>query len=241
MSVEGGRMNARLLAIAVAVALSAPSEAATRNFGITSFTKVRVSGPYKVTLATGVAPFARASGSAGALDRVAVEVRGDTLVVQSSPSWGGGYAGADPGPVEVAIGTHELSNASLIGSGALVIDHVKAQKFGLTIQGSGAGEIHDGVIDELNISLEGTAAALVAGKAGKLVALVRGVSSLNAGQLATPSADIDADGAGTIDANVTDTAKVSAWGPATVRLNGRPTCTLKVQGSASVSGCRSTQ
>jgi hypothetical protein len=234
-------MRFHLSILITAIASAAPSEAATRNFGIAGFTKVRVSGPYKVTLATGVAPFARASGSPAALDRVAVEVRGDTLVVQSSPSWGGGYAGADPGPVEVAIGTHELGFASLIGSGSLAIDHVKAQKFALTVQGSGAGEIHDSVIDNLSISLEGTAAALVAGKAGKLTALVRGVSSLNAGQLATPSADIDADGAGTIDANVTDTAKVSAWGPATVRLSGRPACTLKVQGSASVSGCRSTQ
>ena len=86
------------LLAAVAVALANPASAATRNFGITDFTKVRVSGPYRVTVSTGVAPFARASGSASAIDRVAVEVRGDTLVVQSNPSWGG-YPGSDPGPV----------------------------------------------------------------------------------------------------------------------------------------------
>ena len=234
-------MRIRLSAFLSALALTAaPADAATRNFGITDFTKIRVSGPYKVTMATGVAPFARASGSAAALDRVMVEVRGDTLVVQSNASWGG-YPGADPGPVEVTVGTHDLTHASLIGSGSVAIDRVKSQRFFLSVQGSGAGEVRDSAIDQLSVSLEGTAAALVNGKAGKLTALVRGVSTLNARGLVTPSADIDADGAATIDATVTDMAKINGWGPATVRLSGRPACTLKVQGSTTVSGCRSTQ
>jgi hypothetical protein len=233
-------MRTHLLLTVTAVALAAPAGAATRNFGITDFTKIRISGPYKVTLATDVAPFARASGSSAALDRVLVEVRGDTLVVQSNASWGG-YPGADPGPVEVTLGTHDLTNASLIGSGSLAIDRVKSQKFSLSIQGSGSSEVANLAADQLNVSLEGTANAKLFGKAGKAIALVRGVSTLDAAGLTTPSADIDADGSATLDANVTDMAKVNAWGPATVRLSGAPTCTLKVQGSTTVSGCRSTQ
>ena len=100
-------MRTFLLAAAV-IGLAAPANSATRNFGITSFTKIRVAGPYKVSLATGVAPFAKASGSPNAIDRVAIDVRGDTLVVQANPSWGG-FPGSDPGPVEVSIGTHDLT------------------------------------------------------------------------------------------------------------------------------------
>lgn len=233
-------MRTHFLALAAAVAMATPTNAAIRNFGITDFTKVRVSGPYKVTLSTNVPPFAQASGSSAALDRVMVEVRGDTIVVQSNPSWGG-YPGEDPGPVEVTIGTHDLTNASLIGSGSLAIDRVKSQKFTLTIQGSGSSAIGDATADQMNISLEGTANAHVAGNAGKLVVLARGVSTLDAPGLATPSADIDADGSATVDINVTDIAKINAWGPATVRLSGRPTCTLKVEGSTTVSGCKSAQ
>ena len=229
-------MRTFLLAVAV-MALAAPADAATRNFGVTSFTKIRVSGPYKVNVATGIAPFARASGSANAIDRVAVEVRGDTLVVQANPSWGG-YPGADPGPVEVSVGTHDLTSASLIGSGSVVIDRVKSLSFALTIQGSGVGQIGDAAVDQMNVSLEGTANARVAGKAGKLTALVRGLSALDAAKLSTPSGDFSIDGTATIDSTVTDTAKVNGWGPATVRLSGRPACNLTVQGSATVSGCR---
>ena len=32
--------------------------------------------------------------------------------------------------------------------------------------------------------------------------------------------------------------KIDASGPATVRLAGKPACTLRVSGAASVSGCR---
>ena len=228
----------RPLFLAAAIILAAtPADAATRNFGVTSFTKIRVSGPYKVSVATGVAPFARASGSPAAIDRVAIEVRGDTLVVQSNPSWGG-YPGSDPGPVEVTLGTHELGSASLIGSGSVAIDRIRGLSFSLTIQGSGASAIGNASVDQLNVSLEGTANAKIAGKAGKLAALVRGISTLDGAGLATPSADFSVDGTATIDANVTDTAKVNGWGPATVRLTGRPACNLKVQGSTTVTGCR---
>jgi len=230
-------MRTFLFAVSASLALAAPAGAATRNFGITSFTKVRVEGPFKVTLATGVAPFARASGSPAALDRVAIEMRGDTLVVRASPSWGG-YPGADAGRVEVSIGTHDLDSAWLNGAGALAIDRVKGLIFTLSLQGSGLGEIGDVAADQLNVSLVGTANARLAGRAGKLTALVRGTSSLDAARLATPNAAIADDGTSTIDANVTDTARIDAWGPATIRLSGRPSCTLKVSGSASVSGCR---
>jgi hypothetical protein len=83
-------MRTFLFAVAAVAAFASPSAAATRNFGITSFEKVRVEGPFKVTLTTGVAPFARASGSQAAIDRVAIDVRGNTLVVHNNlSSWGG--------------------------------------------------------------------------------------------------------------------------------------------------------
>jgi Putative auto-transporter adhesin, head GIN domain len=229
-------MRTFLLAAAILWVI-APAQAATRNFGVTSFTKIRVSGPYKVSVSTGIAPFARASGSANAIDRVAVDVRGDTLVVQSNPSWGG-YPGSNPGPVEVSVGTHELTSASLIGSGSVAIDRVAGLSFRLAIQGSGVGQVGDAAVDQMNVSLEGTANARLAGKAGKLTALVRGLSALDAAKLSTPSADFSVDGTATVDSTVTDTARVNGWGPATVRLSGRPACNLKVQGSTTVSGCR---
>lgn len=227
-----------LLAAAV---LATPATAATRNFGITSFEKVRVEGPYKVRLVTGRPPFARAIGSPTALDRVSIEVLGRTLVVKASRSAWTGYPGADTGVVEIELGTHDLTAAWLNGAGTLHIDKVKALAFDLSVQGSGAGGIAQADVDQLRVSVGGTAAALLAGKSGKLMAQVRGLSTLNAEALTAKGADIVAYGPATVAATVTDAAKVEATGAATVTLAGGPACANRIQGSASVSGCRKSQ
>jgi hypothetical protein len=234
---EGGRMRTFFIAVAI-VAAASPAAAATRNFGITSFTKVRVDGPYKVTLATGVAPFARASGSAAAIDRLAIDVRGDTLIVHSNASSWGGYPGSSAGPVEVSLGTHDLSSAWVNGAGSLAIDRVKGLSFALSVQGSGAAEIGTVSADQMNVSLVGTASAKLAGEARKLTALVRGISTLDAARLSARDATVGAEGAATVDATISNAVAVDAVGTATIRLAGSPSCTLKVSGSSSVSGCR---
>jgi len=231
-------MRTFLFAISASLALAAPAGAATRNFGISDFTKVRVDGPYRVTFTSGVAPFARASGSGPALDRLTVEVRGDTLVIQADKSGWGGYPGENPGPVEVSVGTHDISNAWVNGAGSLVIDRVRGLSFALSVQGSGRSEIAAADADQLNVSLVGTASAKLAGKAKKLTALVRGISALDGTDLAATDASIGTEGAATVDANVRGEANISSSGPATIRLTGRPTCTLRTGSSATVSGCR---
>src|SRR5215212_6504631 len=191
MSVEGGCMRTFLLALSSAFLLASPADAATRNFGITGFTRIRVDGPFKVTLATGVAPFARASAaSAAALDHVAIDVRGDTLVVHSDQSSWGGYPGKNQGPVEISVGTHELSNAWLNGSGSLTIDKVRGLSFGLSVQGAGAAAIGEVKADQMNVSVVGSGSAKLAGQAKKLTALVRGIANLDSAKLAARDAVI---------------------------------------------------
>lgn len=231
-------MRTFLIAVSALCLLSTPANAATRNFGIRSFEKIRIEGPFDVSLKTGVAPFARASGSQEALDRVAVEVRGNTLVVHSSLDAWGGYPGKDAGPVVISLGTHDLSSAWLSGSGILDIDRVKGLSFDLSVQGSGSGGIDDVAVDQLNVSVVGTARASLSGEAGKVTAVVRGISTLDAANLIVKDATLGADGAATINASVSNSATIDATGPATVRLTGKPACTLRASGSASVNGCR---
>ena len=230
-------MRIFLIASAAALATASPAGAATRNFGITSFTKVRVDGPFDVALKTGIAPYARASGSPAALDRVAIDVRGDTLVVHSSLDSWGGYPGKDVGPVEISLGTHDLTDAWLNGSGSLSIDRVKGLTFGMSIQGSGIADIGEANVDQLSVSVIGTGSATLGGHAAKITALVRGASQLDAANLVVKDATLGAEGTAKISASVSNSAKVDASGPATVQLQGSPACTVRASGSASVSGC----
>lgn len=226
------------LALIAACAAAAPAGAATRNFGVSGFDRIRVDGPFKVSLKVGVAPFAVATGSTTAVDAVAIEVNGRTLVVRGNRSSWGGYPGEAKGPVEISIGTHELTAAWLNGAGSLAIDKAKGLSFDLSVQGAGTASIGAVAVDQLKISLSGTASASIAGSAPRLTAIVRGISTLDAPGLTTKDATIGAQGPATVRLTVTETAKVDAQGAAAVALTGNPACIVKAVGSATVSGCR---
>ncbi|HWJ58730.1 MAG TPA: DUF2807 domain-containing protein [Sphingomicrobium sp.] len=231
--------NVLLAGIAATVLTAAgPAAAATRNYGVSGFDRVRVDGPFKVKLVTGHAPFARANGSSIELDGLAIDVQGRTLVVHSSQSKWVTSASAGGGPITVEIGTHDLTSAILNGAGTLAIDKVRGLTFGLTIVGSGAVAIAQADVDKLDVAVSGTSNASISGRAKQMTAIVRGISTLDAAALTVKDATIGVDGAATVAAQVTNAVKVSGSGPGNVTLTGRPACTLKVVGSGSVSGCK---
>ena len=236
---EGEGMSLRLLAFsAAALALCAPAAAANRNFTVTGFDRIRVDGPYRVSLTTGVAPFARASGTPAALDGISVEVQGRTLIVRKSPSGWGGYPGESRGPVEIMLGTHELSTAWVNGAGSLSIDGVRGPSFDLSLQGPGSAQVGRVDVDRLRVGLTGAGAVRLDGKAALATAIVRGTGSVDATQLTVKDATIGAEGAALVRLSATGTAKVDSTGTAVVELSGRPACTVRASGSAVVSGCR---
>jgi hypothetical protein len=227
------------MALATLAASAVQADAATRNFGVNGFDRVRVEGPFRVKLVTGVAPFAQAtSSSASALDGLAIEVQGRTLVIRNSRKSWGGYPGESAGAVEISIGTHELTAAALNGSGTLEIDKLRGLSFELGVHGSGAARVDSLDVDQLKVAISGTAAASLYGTAKRLTASVFGVSTLQATALSSKDATFSANGPATIRATVTETAKVTVQGPSSVELGGSPACTVKASGSANVSGCR---
>jgi hypothetical protein len=229
----------RHAALAALVLLAAPAEGAVRNFSVTSFDRIRVDGPYQVTLKTNVAPFARAAGTQASLDSVSIKVEGRTLIVRtdSHNAWGG-YPGEGRGPVTIELGTHDLSTIWVNGAGAIAVDKVKGLSFDLAIMGSGVARIDSAEVDQLKIGMSGSGSTRIAGKAGKMTATVRGTSSLDAEGLTIKDAVIGAEGPALVKAMVADTAKVNAVGLAQVALAGNPSCDVKSEGSATVSGCR---
>ena len=228
-----------LILAAFLVSAASTASAADRNFGVSGFDRIRVDGAYKVVLTVGAPPFARATGSMRALDPVDIIVEGRTLVVRtkSSASWGG-YPGESAGPVEVRVGTHELSAAFVNGAGSLSINKVRGLKFESSAQGAGAITIDQVEVDQFQLGLAGAASAKLAGTVGKLTATVRGSSSLDGEALVVKDAVVGAQGPAIVKLTATGTAKVDAIGVAAVTLTGKPSCIVTTKGSASVSGCR---
>lgn len=232
-------MRTTVLALVAIASFTLPANAATRNFGVHGFERIRLDGDFRVKVVNGVAPYARAKGSMRGLDGVSVTVEGRTLVVRAakSASWGG-FPGNESGPIEIEVGTHELSAVYVNGSGALEINRAKGLKFDISGQGAGLITIEAVDVDQLSLSLAGAASARLGGTAGKATIMVRGTSVLDAPTLSVKDVVIGAQGPATVRLNATKTAKVDAAGVASVVLTGNPSCTVKTQGSASVSGCK---
>ena len=231
-------MIRRHLLIAAIALSGAPAAAADRNFSVTDFNQVRVNGPYRVKLVTGVSPRARASGSAAALDGISLDMMGRVLTIRRNPSTPSGYPGQQAGPVEIEVGTHDLTHASIIGSGALDIAAVRGQTFNLIVEGAGSVRIADLAADQLKVWLAGSGSASLAGSVKAATFVVRGTASLDARALQIKDAVIGSEGPAVVTATVSNSAKVNATGVSQVNLEGNPACTVKASGSAIVTGCQ---
>ena len=221
-----------------ALMASAPALAAERSFTITGFDQIRVAGPYKVRVTTGVATFARATGSTQALDGISLDVNGQSLTVRRNPSTPGGYPGQSPGPVEIELGTHDLRSATVVGSGSVDVSAVRGLSFNLTVEGAGSARVGAIDADQAKVSIAGTGSASLAGSAKSATLIVRGVSSFDGSAFSARDAVIGGEGPSSIRLSVTNSAKINVKGAAQVVLEGAPACTISAEGSATVSGCQ---
>lgn len=226
-------MKTIILALAL-LAAPAPVAAATRTYSVTDFDRIRVDGPYAVTLVTGRSPGGDATGSPAAIDAVSVEVQGRTLVVRrSSQSWGG-YPGRPAGPVAIRLSTHGLRAAALNGAGALAIDRIRSGSVDLSVSGSGSLVVGALEADRLNVALMGAGTIEVSGKAAIAQVGVRGTARFVGGKLIARDARLTAEGPGDIEITATATATVRSDGTGSIVVLGRPACTVKATGSGSV-------
>ena len=231
-------LTAALSAIVAGSLFATPATAADRNFGVSGFDRVRVDGPFAVTLTTNVAPYAKAHGSATALDALDVRVDGRTLIIRANRSNWGGNPDKPAGPVTISVGTHELEQAALNGAGTLAISRARGLNFLLLVGGSGSASLVDAEVDQLRVSVIGSGSAKVAGRAKIFSGVMQGAGALDAAALKAKDATLSAEGPATIRAYVSNSAKIVATGTATVTIEGGASCIAKVVGSASVNGCR---
>lgn len=227
-------MNRNLPAfLAIAIAAT-PAFGAERRYSVTDFDRIQIEGPFEVTLDTGGAPSASASGGQDAIDRVIVEVEGRTLRVRPNRSAWGGYPGESAGPVRIALSTHDLRGAVLSGSGSLAIDHAEAMRFDLSLVGNGRIAVGDIEADKLVVSMLGAGRVTLAGKVKELDATVQGAAELDAPALIAMDARISADTAGTVTVGAIRTAKVTASGPGDITVTGSAACTVQALGAGRV-------
>jgi hypothetical protein len=222
------------LALLALAAAATPAAAAERNYSVTDFDRVQVEGPYQVTLRTGLSSSARAEGSAGALDRISIDVQGHTLRVRPNRSAWGGYPGDRTGPVAIFLATRDLRSAAVTGSGNLDIDSAKGLRVDVSVSGSGRLGVGRVDADNLVVGLLGGGRISLAGHARQLKATIQGSGDLAASAFKAEDAQVTADTAGSVALEATRTVKLRASGTGDVQISGNASCTIEGEGSGRI-------
>ena len=233
-------MNRILLALLLAFASAAPASAAERTYSVTDFDRIIVEGPYVVRLVIGRSTSARATGSREALERLAIDVTGQTLRVRRNRTGERSGNSVQAGPVTIELTARTLRSARLIGPGTLDVDRAEGLRVELAVQGSGRLRATSIAADALSLGLLGSGRIEVAGTAETLRATVDGTGDLDGSALRAKTANIVTNTLGTVAMGVSREATVSAMGLGNVNISGRPTCNVSGPGAGQVS-CGSNQ
>lgn len=220
-------MTRSLIAFVLLIASAAPAAAAERRYSVTDFDRIVVEGPYIVRLSVGRSTSAVASGSQAALDRVSVDVSGQTLRIRRNRSSWGGNPGAQEGPLTIELVTRTLRSARLIGPASLDIDRAAGQRVDLIVEGSGRLRAANVAADNLSLGLAGSGRLEIAGTAEILNADIQGTGDVEASQLRADHATIIAGTTGEVTLQVGRVATVNAYGLGNVTVAGGADCTIR--------------
>jgi hypothetical protein len=216
----------RALALLLLALVAAPLSAAERRYPVTDFDRIEVDGPYVVRLTTGRTSLAVANGPQAGLDRLTVEVNGQTLRIRRNRNGWTGTPGGQQGQVEIVVTARTLRSARLIGPGRLEIDRLTGLRADLGVEGSGELVVNNIATDALNLRLVGAGRLQARGRTGTLNAVFEGSGNVDAGQLLAQDVVVATTSFGTVALNAARTARITANGRGEVTVAGRPACTL---------------
>jgi hypothetical protein len=218
-----------LVSLCLIGALPAAAHAAERVYAVSSFERLRVDGPFRVIVTTGVSPGGKAEGDPAATDQIDMRVEGTTLILRSgSGGWSERPAGSGGGTPLIRLATPMLRAATMFGGGDVTINgKMRAQSVELSMTGSGTMRA-DGVdADQFVGTVTGSGTMTVAGRAAKVRLSTNGPSRMAAGALVAGDLTVRTDGNGEMIAQARYTAVIASAGVGSVTIYGTPTCTVR--------------
>lgn len=210
-----------------------PGSNVTRNYQLGAFDKIEVAGPYDVTVKTGGAPGASATGGDKLLDETEVFVEGNVLKIRPKKKNGIRWSWGKRGKAEFAVTTAMLHGAGIAGSGGISIDKVDGDFKG---EVAGSGDLRLAAINggAVELDIAGSGKITAAGKAQSTKVGIAGSGDVQAGGLAARTAHVSIAGSGNVQANASDSAKVDIAGSGNVSVTGGAKCEVSKAGSGNV-------
>lgn len=195
-----------------------------RRVDLSSFQKLRVEGPFLVTLTTGPSPRGMLSGETEALRGVETRLSDGTLVVRRIAGDGASSRG---GPVTLTLTAPPLSAITVIGGAQVTADAMRGAALTLSITGAGEIRVDRAEGDQLNATLLGPAKlTIIGGRVTKARLLANGPVALAADGLEAGDLVVTLEGPGEIGARARYTATVTNGGLGHVTVEGTAKCRI---------------
>ena len=217
-----------LLALLLAPGAAGAAGAASRNYSVGSFERVRVDGPFRVDIRTCGSPNATVEADQALLDRIEIVPEGETLAVRYRVGqWNerGPSRRADA-PVVVKLSTGAVRTL-LVGPGAEVtLNRARGQRVDLSVIGAGVLTVAAAEADQLGATVIGAGTITLAGHAGRARLLMDGPGTIDAAALVANDLTVRLDGSGETRAAARYTAQVTDTGLGRVTVTGPAKCTV---------------
>jgi hypothetical protein len=224
----------RIALLAALTLLPFPASAATRSYSVTSFSRIRIAGPFDVHVRVGGSSAARATGPQAALDRLSIEQNDDTLVIKPLPGGWGGWPGSGNEKTVVEVSAPALNQLAVAGSGDVTVDRVRGDALDLMLSGSGSIGIGTIDVDRLGATMTGSGNMTLAGQARSAKAMMTGSGALKATALVADDAVANLIGTGDLSLGARHIAKTTLSGSGDIRIVGPAVCSVSRTGSGDV-------
>lgn len=205
-----------------------------RNYQVGNFERLELAGSYDVTVRTGAAPSVHARGSERMIERLVVEVHGNTLRIHPEKRSKMGFNWGSGGKVTLTVTVPRLSAAELAGSGDIRVDRVTGDSFEGGVAGSGNLSIGEVQVGRLKMGISGSGSMQARGRASEAQYEIAGSGGIDAGQVDAETAAVSIAGSGDVSAHATRSARVDIAGSGDVEIKGGAKCTVSKAGSGQV-------
>jgi hypothetical protein len=206
-----------------------------RSYQVGGFERIEVAGPYEVDVRTGSDPSVQASGPEKTVERMIVEVDGDTLKIHSRKRRSLNFGWSNDHVVRLMVTVPALRGAEIAGSGGINVDRVTGDSFEGAVAGSGDLQVGQVDVQRLSMGIAGSGEIRAGtGRARRVEYEIAGSGDIDAGALAAEEAQVSIAGSGNVRANATRAASVDIAGSGDVQLTGGAKCQVSKAGSGNV-------
>jgi hypothetical protein len=207
------------------LALPHAASAATHVYTVGSYDRIRVEGPFEVSVVTGGTSGAQADGDLKAVEGLDIALQGNTLIVRMGhQGWGETPAGKAAAAPVVTLRTPALSALYVNGAAHVTVAGMRSQRTDLSVNGGGVIDVKELETDQLFATVIGSGSATLAGRALRERLVTSGAGNIDASAVVVNDLTVLQDGTGETHAAARYTAQVNTTGLGRVTVEGAAKC-----------------